>query len=364
MKQEKKGNNSEKSKLSRKQKILITSIALLTGFSGTIVGSSLIAYNSLFSRYERPDYSLVLGNYCYERVENRLKREEFYFNSKVARLKGYFYKSENAKGIVVVAHGFHAGADDYLPIIEYLVNNGFSVFSYDVTGTYDSEGDGTVGWCQSLIDIDYALRYIASEPRFNNAPLFLLGHSWGGYAVTSVLAIHKNVKACVGIAPMRDATTIMIEKSEQYVGKLAEIPKPIINAYQKSLFKEYMQYNAIKGINSVNIPVLIAHGIDDKVITYGEQSIIAEKDKIINSNVKYLECFGLQGGHDTLWHSIDAIAYQKKVESQLEKLKIEKKRKLTNEEKAEFYKTVNHDLYSAVNEELMREIILTFNSAL
>ncbi len=357
-------NNSTKKKLSRKQKILISSIAILTGFSGTVVGSSIIAYNALFPRQERPDYSITLGNFCYERVCDNLPREEFYFTSNKEKLKGYYYPSNDSKGLIVIAHGYHAGADDYLPFIEYFVKNNFNVFAYDMTATYDSQGDHLVGWCQALVDIDYALKYIAKEPRFNTQPLFLFGHSWGGYAVTSVLEIHKNVKACAGVAPMRDGSTIMMEKGEQYVGKIATLNSPIISAYQKIIFGNYVKHNGIKGINSVNIPVLIAQGIDDKVITYDKLSVIAHKDKITNPNVVYYEGYGLQGEHNTILHSNNAVAYQKEVASKLEKIKMENDGKIPYDKQVEFCKTVNHDLYSEVNRELMDKIIETFNNAL
>ena len=286
MKKGQEGNTSEKRKLSRKQKILITSIAILTGFSGTVIGATLLAYNALFPRYERPDYTLTAGNYCYQRVQDSLSREEFYFSSKNAQLKGYYYPAKESKGLVVVTHGYHAGADDYIPLISYMVGCNYDVFAYDMTGTYDSEGEDLVGWCQSLIDLDYALRYISKTEGLKEQPLFLIGHSWGGYAVTSVLSLHKNVRACVGIAPMNNAPMVMVEQAEAYVGKLAEMPKPILNAYQKILFKDYVKYNGVQGINSVDIPVLIAQGVDDTVISYDGESIMAHKAEITNPNVR------------------------------------------------------------------------------
>ena len=361
MKKEEFGNTSEKRKLSRKQKILISSIAVLTGFSGTVVGGMVIAYNALFPRYNRPDYSLTAGNYCYERVQDSLSREEFYFSSKNEKLKGYYYPAENSKGLVVVAHGYHAGADDYIPLIAYMVGCNYSVFTYDVTGTYDSEGESQVGWCQSLIDLDYALRYVEKTEPYSTQPLFLIGHSWGGYAATSVLSLHKNVRACAGIAPMNNAPMIMVEKGEEYVGKLADTAKPIFTAYQKLLFKNYVKYNGVMGINSVDIPVLIAQGVDDKTITYDGQSVMAHKEEITNPNVRYYVGYGEQGDHNNIWHSVRAANYQKEVESQLKKLQIEKGGKLTDDEKREFYKSVDHTLYSEVNEELMEQIVAMFD---
>jgi hypothetical protein len=149
--------------------------------------------------------------------------------------------------------------------------------------------------------------------------------------------------------------------AKEYVGKLADTAKPIFTAYQKLLFKNYVKYNGVMGINSVDIPVLIAQGVDDKTITYDGQSVMAHKEEITNPNVRYYVGYGEQGDHNNIWHSVRAANYQKEVESQLKKLQIEKGGKLTDDEKREFYKSVDHTLYSEVNEELMEQIVAMFD---
>jgi cephalosporin-C deacetylase-like acetyl esterase len=351
----------QKTNSSKTKKVITAILATITGFSSVTVASAVIAHEAMFARYERPDYSLYPGEYYYERVKDRLPRQEFYYQTKLAKLKGYYYPSMEGKGLVVVAHGFHAGADDYLPLIEYVVQNGYNVFAYDTTGTYDSEGDSTVGMCQSLVDLDNTLSYIKSTSAYSGMPLFLIGHSWGGYAVSSVLALHEGIKACACIAPMNSGFKIMLEKGEQYVGKLATTTKPIINAYQKILFGDYIEYDGVRGINSVDIPVFIAQGVDDKIITYNGQSITAHKSEITNPNVIYYDGVGTYGDHNNIWHSQESALYQKQVESELKSLRRQKGEKLTNEEKAAYYATVNHALYSEVNKPLLDKIIKMFD---
>ena len=348
----------------RAKKVIAAILASLTGISAMTVVSGVIAYDTVFQRYKRPDYATYPGEYLFERVKDGLSRTEFYYRANKSELKGYYYPAQNGKGLVVIAHGFHAGADDYLPMIAYMVRRGYNVFAYDNTGTYDSKGEWVVGMCQALVDLDNTLSYLKATPPYNQMPVFLLGHSMGGYAVTSVLALQKHVRACAAIAPMNNGYTIMLEKGEQYVGKLALTAAPVFNVYQKMLFGEYAQYNGVKGINSVDIPVLIAHGVDDKVITYSEQSVIAHKDEITNKNVSYYVGKGLQGDHDNIWHSVEAAAYQSEVASGLKLLKKQKGDKMTREEIAAYSNTVDHAKYSAVNKELFEEIIKLFDGAL
>ena len=352
-------NNEPRGK--RKLKNIIIAVAsTLAGASVAGVASAIVVYNAVFPRYERPDYNIYPGLYDYGKIKEILPRERLSFTSGSAKLSAYYYPSEDALGLVVLAHGFRAGADDYLPLIEAIVKGGYAVFTYDATGTYDSGGDSAVGMCQSLCDLDRALTYIRKTARYSDMPLFLVGHSWGGYAAASVLELHPEVKACVCIAPMNDGTKIMLEKAEEHTGKIAYAAKPIFDAYQKYLFGDYVNYNGVRGINSTDIPILIAQGVDDTVITMKGQSITAYRDKLTNPNVSYYFGKGAQGSHTGIWHSAAAEEYRKKVASELKMRSSRLGRELTYAEKCDFYSGVDHRLYSEVNSELVELMLNTF----
>lgn len=346
------------------KKVAIAMLASLAGVSVTEVAAAVVAYDAIFPRYARPDYAITAGLYDYRRIADVLPREVLRFASRDAELCGYYYPVEAPLGLVVVAHGFHAGADDYLPLIEAVVNAGYAVFTYDVTGTYDSVGESVIGMCQSLVDLDHALNFVKSHPIGRNLPLFLIGHSWGGYAAASVMALHTDVRACALLAPMYNGATMMVEKGEQYVGKLAYMSKPVFDVYQRMLFGDYTGYNGVQGINATDAYVLIAQGIDDTVITMNGQSITAHRDEITNPHVTYYLGRGSQGTHTGIWHSDAAEEYARKLQSDVKCFEIENGRKMTYEEQVAFYRTVDHRLYSEVNQELMTKIIATFEKGL
>lgn len=349
-------------------RIVLTS-ALFAGLrSGKVLAAKRI-YDSCFPRFDKRELTTVYGELDYSRVKERLYRIPLSFQGGKNRLQGYFYPCDAAKGLVVVCHGMHAGADDYIPFIEYFVNNGFAVFAYDCRGTYASEGDSTVGMCASLADLDYALRYVAGDEMLSKMPLFLFGHSWGGYAVTSVLSLCKNVKACAAIAPFNDGFTLIVEKGEQYAGPFSDIvsdgfPKRFLSVYQKHLFGKYTALNAVKGINGTSIPVFIAHGINDNVISFDGQSVISHRNEIREENVIYYVGTGAQAGHNSILHSERAVEYQKKIKNNLKELKNIKGSELTSEELAAFCEGVDHSLYSEVNTRMMDEIITVFENSL
>ncbi len=335
---------------------------LLVLWAGNVV-AAIVVHNSFFVRYERPDYDRYPGMYCYDRFDGSLPRELLTVETESADLAAYYYPVEEPKGLVVMVHGYHAGADDLLPLAEALVKEDYAVFSYDSTGTYSSGGKSGVGMCQSLKDLDAVLNWLSCNAPYDELPKLLLGHSLGGYAVTSVLALHPEVKACVAVAPVCDATTLMVEKSVEETSVLAYSVKPVFDAYQKYRFGSYTQYNAVVGINASEIPVLIAQGMEDSVITHDGQSVTAYLQKITNPNVSVYYGTGLQGTHTGIWHSAAAEEYVHTVAAQLQQLESEQGRALTAEELTAFYETVDHRLYSEVNPELMQLILETFEKA-
>ena len=359
------GTNELKKNLMDNAKVL-GKLALTTGLQiGTILGAKAL-YDSFFPRYEKRDIDTVFGEFDYSRVENALTRTTFFFPSGPWKLQGYFYPCYGAEKMVVVCHGLNAGADDYLPFIAYFVRNGFAVFSYDCQGTYTSEGDSTVGMCTPLVNLDHALTYIKNDRQLSQYKLYLFGHSWGGYAATSVLALHKNICGCAAVAPFNSGYTLLAEKGEQYAGSLTDslaggFPKKFLETYQALLFKDYTKHSGVKGINSTDVPVYIAHGTQDFVISFNHQSVISHRDEIRPHNVTYYVGTGAHAGHNTILHSERAVAYQKQVDKELKRLKKECDRELTREEKAAFCKGVDHALYSEVNEEMMQAIVDMFN---
>lgn len=341
--------------------LLLLSPAL--GISGTVVSGYIKAYDSFFPRCDRPNYELKPGINNVNRIDKRIKYEDVSFYSDGILLRGRYFKASFSKGVVICAHGIRAGGDDLLPFAIYFLKHHYSVLLFNYKGTYDSDGDSTVGMCESLVDLDNAIKFVKTDEIFNHQDIYLFGHSWGGYAVCSALCLHKDIKAVASVSGLNDGYTMILEKGEQYAGKLADLPKPFLNMYQKYLFKDYINCNATLGINSSNAKVLIAHGINDRVISFNHQAIIAHKDEFINPNVKYYIGKGVRGYHTDILFSEQSFCYKKEVESEIKYLEAIKKDKLTDNEKIEALKNVDHNKYSEINEELMSQIIKLFNEA-
>ena len=176
-----------------------------------------IIYDKQFPRYDRYDET-VTSYLRYSDVELDYPRKIVSFKSGENKLQGYVYGMEQDMGLVVIAHGLGGGADSYLPHITYFVDKGWRVFAYDATGSFDSEGKSTKGFPQALIDLDAALQYISMQDEYNDLPIMLFGHSWGGYAVANALHYDHEISGIVSISGVNSPMEIILEQGKHMMG--------------------------------------------------------------------------------------------------------------------------------------------------
>ena len=92
---------------------------------------------------------------------NGLIKEPFDFRTRKGHLlKGgfYHYCTPSSDRLIVFDHGLATGHRAYMREIEILARHGYLVYSYDHTGTGESEGEGVQGLSGSLADLDDCIR--------------------------------------------------------------------------------------------------------------------------------------------------------------------------------------------------------------
>jgi len=257
-----------------------------------------------FRRIERPEHSEYLQ---FKDVKDEYSPELIKFPSGENRLQGYLLGQENTKGLVVVVHGLGGGAEGYLADILYFVTQGYQVLAYDNTGYHLSEGKNSVGLPQAVEDLHAALNFIEGEIRFENFPVYLFGHSWGGYSVGAVLNFAHKVKAVVSVSGFNNPNKMIFEWAKRLMGVFAYVMAPFVYLHQRVLFGKKLDITAVDGINKADIPVLLIHGNADKTVRIDGSAIISCKEKITNSKVQYLlwEKENQNGHMDILYDAID-----------------------------------------------------------
>lgn len=338
----------------RKRRILSVVSLLIVAFF--LIGYCITAteMRKSFGRGEYPERRFS-ATYFYDHYQEDYPREEISFRSGENDLKGFIYGMDNDYGLIVFAHGIGSGHELYLSMITRLTDCGWRVFTYDATGSGYSEGEGTKGLAQSLIDLDNALTYAESDPRLNTLDTFVLGHSWGGYAAASVLNFDHDIKACITMSGYCLPFAELAESCDRMYGNASKLLYPFIWVYNKVSFGKYSSVSAVDGINKRDIPVLVIHGNADDVISFDGASIISKKDSITNPYVQY-KVFDEDGrnGHNSYFYTPEYKEYKKNVITpRYDELHQKYGNDIPDEERAGLYDMIDKELYNGFNPELI-----------
>lgn len=222
----------------------------------------------------------------YSDYQDQYERQEIHFPSGKNQLFGAIYPPkaglDQARGLIVFAHGIWSGPEEYLMLLLWLVDRGYAVFTYNATSYNGSEGSWARGLYQSPLDLDAALTYVEKDPTLSGLPRYLMGHSWGGFAVTAGLHFNHRVDGVISLSGFDQPIKMTMAVAHQMFGKLAwtfYLPLLFIN---RCLFGRNVELTAVKGINQTQAPVLLVHGKGDDFIGFDTTSIISQKDRITN----------------------------------------------------------------------------------
>lgn len=332
--------------------LIIAAIWLVVTFAaGMIVTSVMMADN-----FSRGDYSeqRFTVDYYYEHYQAEYPRTEVEFKSGDNTLKGYIYGAENSKGLLVFAHGIGSGHEEYMKELLWFVDNGWRVFAYDATGSGHSEGGGTRGLPQSALDLDAALTFAENDARLNSLPVYLMGHSWGGYAAAAVLNFNHKIAVSASISGYNEPIEMILEWTEDMMGGFRYAMYPFIWTYNKALFGQYSGMTAVNGINKSNVPVLIIHGTEDGTIGYDKSSIISEREHITNPNVQFLTLEGK--GHNNLFYTAEALEYINEFNKDYRVIYDQYNGEIPEDVLEEIYSGSDRELINTPNEELLSQI--------
>ena len=324
--------------------------------------ASLIAVPILFHQtFERtaPQEQGLTAYLRYWDVEDQYSREPVSFLSGKNRLYGHLYGAGNPEGLMVISHGMGGGEESYLAEALYFVDQGYQVLCYSNTGCWDSEGKDCIGLNQSVLDLDAALDWVESESRFDGVPVFLYGHSWGGYAVAAIFHFgHEEIAASASVAGFNKAMPMIIEWGKGMMGPLVYLEYPFIWLNQKLTFGETFGVTAVDAINSTDAPVLILHGDGDTTVGYDTVSIISQKDHITNPNVEYVVCGKpRQNGHNNLFQSLESMAYIDELNEVYDGIYDQYSGEIPEDEERAFYAAADPFLASKLDEEFMERVV-------
>ena len=283
-----------------KKRLLILVTVLFAHCVVSLVATKFIC-DGIFRRYEG---TVTVPA---ELTEMVAQRQSHTFPSGENDLAGYLYESSapgDLSALIILAPGFHAGADDYLWQIRELTDRGWAVFAYDATGSCHSEGESTVGFPQSTLDLEAALKYVEKCQNFGYNKIVLLGHSQGGYAVGCALDGSRPIAAAVTVSGVNSAMEGVMGNARSYVGPLAYGNYGFLWLYQAFRFgPRRVGLDAAKTISQSSTPVLVIHGYDDPQVPADRDSIFSHRERVSSADASFLlwEEPGSQGHTDLLF---------------------------------------------------------------
>ncbi len=211
-----------------------------------------------------------------------IKENVSFVSNNGQELHGAFYSqkgNDTPKGLIIWVHGMFLNHENYLAEIEWLTRENYVVFSYDNTGVDDSEGDSLVGLSQAPIDLSYALNHLHENEIYSGIPHILIGHSWGGFAVSSVyeLPVSYEVDGIISLAGFWQNINVIEDIASNHIGNFVVFMHPALMLYEYMLFGENSSLDGISGLSNLEAPVLMIYSVDDEVVDFdGNYTVFKE----------------------------------------------------------------------------------------
>lgn len=344
-----------------KKIILILVSVLIVGII-TSIGVTHVTYMKNFPRFDRP----LEDEHAYltESHIGDYPREEVSFVSGDNTLQGYLYQRGDAKALVVIVHGLGGGADSYLSHMKWFYDEGFSVFMFDATGTYDSEGSSTLGFPQIIIDLEHALDYVSSHEELKTLDFLLFGHSWGGYAVLNSPHVSDKVQAIVSVSAPASANDMIGEQIDKSMGIFSELLKPMNVLYQSLRFSSYAKYDGIKAINEYNIPTMLIHSRVDKLVGIDASAAVNRQEEITSDKVQILILENIARTHNHILKSEAALDYVDTLNEEYRQVFDTYDGEVPEEIRTEFYQSVDRYLAQELDASIMGKILAFYLNVL
>ncbi|MDE6407500.1 MAG: lysophospholipase [Anaeroplasmataceae bacterium] len=314
--------------------------------TGIIVGAIVILFNlAIFIHHrifgKRWDPDGIVAYYSPKDYSNILE-ENVEIPTKKGKLRGklYSYPIDQYKGILVFSHGMWGSHKAYFQEMELLARNGYKVLGIDAYGTESSDGKNIKGLGNSLLTLDKAICYI--RVTYPNEKIYVMGHSWGGFAAANIAKYHKDITAIVAMSPFLSVAKIL----KHQLPKLLYPTIPFLVLLDRMHCGKYSFAHAKKTLKNTSVPTLILHSKDDPMVPYLTATGLLQK-KIHNPNVTYYIVDGKKHNPD---YTIEALAYTQEAFAKLKTMPNE-------EDKLEYRKNLDYHKMGELDEKVFAVIL-------
>lgn len=207
------------------------------------------------------------------------------------RIHGWFLKSasQTAKATILHLHGNGGNITNTAWFGAELAKNGFDVLLIDYRGYGRSDGEVTDEWALNA-DGEAAYNHLINQRGVKPEKLVLYGMSLG----TTV---------AIDVASRKPCGALIVESGLSSADDMGAYTLPFLPGFVRRLAKNRFE-SALK-IHSVNCPVLVTHGTNDRTIP------VAQGRKLFESAKEPKRLMIIEGGNHNLIGSLDTSYVEK-----------------------------------------------------
>ena len=291
------------------------------------------------------------------------KRETYWIPSGSIKLAGYRYKVKNPKGVILYVHGIRGQADDFYAIgQDYFVRQGYEVFAIDLSNSGRSTGQGIDSLSVGAKDVYNATKFITERIYHKDIPIYLFGHSWGGYSVVASTYFGADISGVASLSGFSSPLDEMIGLPSEKSGLPLGVKREDLEEVCQKRSDEFYDLSAIDAIKkNPTLPYFIAIGNLDTTVPVDKSSIYHKVKKL---DLRNCELHMVNGKAHMDIFLTDDSAKKREEYIEFQKAFIKERgsnfAKLNVEDRKAFFNTVHIEESSCINERLFEEILLFF----
>ncbi len=184
------------------------------------------------------------------------------------KLKGKFVKCENARGTIILMHGFKGNfASDYGIVFQAYRDFGLNILAFRQRSHGESEGKYITFGAKEHKDLIEIIKF--HNENYGEIPVFISGLSMGASTVlyASNKDLPKNVKALSADCGFTSPYEIVLKVVNDTLHFNAKFIMPAVNLWCKLIAGfDMKEFNSVEILKTAKRPILFIHGTNDDLV--------------------------------------------------------------------------------------------------
>lgn len=173
-------------------------------------------------------------------------------------LRGWVFRAEAPRGLVVLLHGKDINRQHFLPQALHLRALGFTVVALDQRAHGQSEGTSITYGVLEVGDVQRVLDAVPVQP------VFVVGESFGAAVALQVAAVEPRIAGVVAAASFADLRTLLNEKTPFFFDEKTKAAT--LSTAEAQAGFDLDAVSPEKAAARITAPVLLVHGTNDTFI--------------------------------------------------------------------------------------------------